>query len=39
MTEITTTLGMEDVYNLLEIIVVDAYNRKVMQDQAEKDKD
>ena len=30
MTELTTTLGAEDLYNLFEIAVVDAHNERVM---------
>jgi len=29
MTELSTTLGAEDLYDLLEIVSVDAHNRRV----------
>jgi hypothetical protein len=29
MAELDTVLGMEDVYDLLEIISVDAYNKRI----------
>jgi len=28
MTEVSSTLGLEDVYTLLEILAVDTYNRR-----------
>lgn len=34
MTELTTTLGTEDLYDLLEIVMVDAANRKTLEDRA-----
>ncbi len=30
MVELTTTLGAEDVYDILEVLVVDAHNDRVM---------
>lgn len=31
MIELQTVLGIEDLYDLLEILTVDAYNRLIMQ--------
>lgn len=31
MAELETVLGMEDVYDLLEIIAVDAHNKRIAQ--------
>lgn len=33
MTELQTVFGAEDLYNLLEILIVDSYNERVMQKQ------
>ena len=30
MTELTSTLGLEDLYDLLEILAVDAHNDRVL---------
>lgn len=35
MAEIETVLGMEDIYDLLEIITVDAYNKQIAQKSEE----
>lgn len=32
MTELTTTLGLEDLYDILEVIEVDAHNRRKTAD-------
>lgn len=37
LVECDTVLGLEDVYNLMEIMAVDAHNRQVMQKHADKD--
>jgi hypothetical protein len=33
MVELDTVLGVEDMYDLLEIITVDAINRQMMEDR------
>jgi hypothetical protein len=35
MAELETVLGMEDVYDLLEIISVDAFNKRIASKQEE----
>ena len=34
--ELNTVYGMEDLYDLLEIISIDAHNQRVMQEKSEK---
>jgi hypothetical protein len=37
MTELSTTLGAEDLYDLVEIVMIDAHNAKIAHDRARKD--
>jgi hypothetical protein len=37
MTELTTTLGTEDLYDLLEIVMIDAYNRRKLEERVRND--
>lgn len=37
LSELSTSLGAEDLYDLVEIVMIDAHNAKVAQDRAKKD--
>lgn len=37
--QLQTVYGLEDAYNLLELVTVDAHNRRVMQRRRDKDDD
>lgn len=37
LTELGTTLGLEDLHDLLEIAQVDAHNRRIMDKRAARD--
>ena len=34
LTELSTTLGTEDLYDLVEIVMVDAHNRRMLEERA-----
>jgi hypothetical protein len=36
LTELQTVYGLEDLYNLIEIITIDAHNQRVLRKQAER---
>ena len=35
--QMQTVLGVEDVYNILEVLAVDAHNRRLAEKQAQED--